>query len=51
MKTAIGALLICFTTLTAVAAKHPDFSGTCVLNPEKSKNIGMMSQSSYTGLQ
>lgn len=40
MKTVIAALLICFTSLTALAAKKPNFSGTWIFNPEKSRNIG-----------
>lgn len=47
MKSAI-ALLICFTNLVALAAKQPDFSGIWVFNPEKSKNVGMMSQMQMT---
>jgi len=48
MKTTIGALLICLTSIAAFAAKQPDFSGVWILNPEKSKNIGMMSQMKMT---
>ena len=43
MKTKIGMLLICIAGLTAFAANLPDFSGKWSFNPEKSKNIGMMS--------
>jgi hypothetical protein len=43
MKTKIGALLICFASVTAFAGDLPDFSGKWSFNPEKSKNIGMMS--------
>src|SRR3981081_4696749 len=35
---------LCLMTLTALAAKHTDFSGSWQLNPDKSKNIGMMAQ-------
>lgn len=34
--------------LTALAAKHPDFSGSWQFNADKSKNIGMMSQMTMT---
>jgi len=44
MKSAITVLLICLIGLTAFAAKRPDFSGTWIFNPDKSKNVGMMSQ-------
>lgn len=42
MKTTIVAL-ICLVTIAALAAKHPDFSGTWTFIPDQSKNIGMMS--------
>jgi len=48
MKSAIAVLLICLVGLTAFAAKRPDFSGTWIFNPDKSKNIGMMSQMRMT---
>ena len=48
MKTTIGALLICFASLAAFAANPPDFSGTWIFNPEKSKNISMMSDMKLT---
>src|SRR5215469_7994090 len=48
MKTKIGVLLICFASLTAFAANLPDFSGRWSFNPEKSKNIGMMSEMKMT---
>ena len=44
MKVATGVLLICSATIAAFAANKPDFSGTWIFSPEKSKNIGMMSQ-------
>lgn len=44
MKGATGVLLICFAAIAAFAANKPDFSGTWIFSPEKSKNIGMMSQ-------
>jgi len=34
----------CVTTVAAFAAHRADFSGSWQLNPEKSKNVGMMSQ-------
>lgn len=40
--------VMCLVALTALAAKHPDFSGSWQLNPDKSKNIGMMSQMAMT---
>lgn len=48
MKTKIGALLICFASLAALAANLPDFAGKWVFNPGKSKNIGMMSDMKMT---
>lgn len=39
---------MCLIAMTALAAKHPDLSGAWQLNPEKSKNIGMMSQMTMT---
>src|SRR5712692_9882258 len=36
--------VLCLMTAFAFAAKHSDFSGSWQFNPEKSKNIGMMSQ-------
>jgi hypothetical protein len=48
MKTTIGMLLICLASTAALAAKTPDFSGKWIFNPEKSKNIGMMSQMKMT---
>src|SRR5215469_16799778 len=35
---------LCVTTVAAFAAQRADFSGSWQLNPEKSKNVGMMSQ-------
>lgn len=48
MKPKLIIPLLCMVTMAALAAKHADFSGTWQLNPEKSKNIGMMSQMSMT---
>lgn len=48
MKTTIGVFVICLVSLAALAAKHPDFSGTWTFIPEQSKNIGMMSQMKMT---
>jgi len=48
MRKAITLLLICLLSLTALAAKRPDFSGTWIFNPDKSKTIGMMSQMKMT---
>ena len=49
MKTKIAALLlICFVTLPAHAANPPDFSGRWAFDPQKSKNIGMMSDMKLT---
>ena len=47
MKTTIVAL-ISLVTIAAVGAKHPDFSGTWTFIPDKSKNIGMMSEMKMT---
>jgi len=48
MKTNIGALLLCSASLAALGANIPDFSGRWIFNPEKSKNIGMMSDMKMT---
>lgn len=48
MKFTIGALLICVASIAGLAANGPVFSGAWVFNPEKSKNIGMMSQMKIT---
>lgn len=48
MKTTISVLLICVTTIAALAANRSEFSGTWVFDPEKSKNIGMMSEMKMT---
>src|SRR5580765_5110202 len=46
---AIGLILVlCFTAAVAFAQKHSDFSGAWELNPDKSKNIGMMAQMKMT---
>jgi len=48
MKNTIGALLFCLASIAALAANGPAFSGAWTFNPEKSKNIGMMSQMKMT---
>src|SRR6516162_5374289 len=48
MKNTIGALLICLASIVALAANGAAFSGAWTFNPEKSKNIGMMSQMKMT---
>lgn len=48
MKTTISVMVICLASLVALAAKRPDFSGTWIFSPEKSKNIGMMSEMKMT---
>jgi hypothetical protein len=48
MKKTIGFLLIGLVSLAALAAKHPDFSGSWTFSPQKSKNIGMMSEMKMT---
>ena len=48
MKKTIGFLLIGLVSFAPFRAKHPDFSGTWTLSPEKSKNIGMMSEMKMT---
>jgi len=42
LKQLVGTL--CVITAAAFAAQRTDFSGSWQLNPEKSKNVGMMSQ-------
>ncbi|HET6178215.1 MAG TPA: hypothetical protein VFE61_14865, partial [Candidatus Sulfotelmatobacter sp.] len=37
-------LTLCLTAGVAFAADHANFSGSWQFNPEKSKNVGMMSQ-------
>jgi hypothetical protein len=44
MKTTMFILALCLTATGAFAQKHNDFSGSWQFNPEKSKNVGMMSQ-------
>jgi hypothetical protein len=48
MKNVIIVLWICLLGATAFAAKRPQFSGTWMFNPDKSQNIGMMSQMKMT---
>lgn len=40
--------LLCLATVAAFAAQHSDFSGSWQFNPDKSKNVGMMSQMKMT---
>jgi hypothetical protein len=44
MKSTMFILALCLMATGAVAQKHSDFSGAWQFNPEKSKNVGMMSQ-------
>jgi hypothetical protein len=37
-------VFLCVTAVLAIAAERPNFSGSWQFNPEKSKNVGMMSQ-------
>lgn len=49
MKTSrIAMLLILAVSLSAFAAQRPEFSGIWIFNPDKSRNIGMMSQMQMT---
>lgn len=48
MKTVISAALICFAVTTTFAVRRPDFSGTWIINPEKSRSIGMMADMKMT---
>ncbi len=48
MKSKLLVCAMCLIAMTALAAKHTDFSGTWELNAEKSKNIGMMAQMRMT---
>ncbi len=48
MKRKLLAVGMCLVAVAALAAKHTDFSGTWQLNPDKSKNIGMMAQMEMT---
>lgn len=48
MKTTFGVLVIFLLGLSASAATPPDFSGTWAFIPEKSQNIGMMSEMKMT---
>lgn len=41
-------VLVVFSAAAPVS--HPDFSGTWIFNPAKSKNIGMMANADYTSL-
>jgi len=48
MKIRLLVPTICFLTIAAIAANHPDFSGSWQLNTSKSKNIGMMANMNMT---
>jgi hypothetical protein len=48
MKTTVFILALCLMATGAFAQKHSDFSGAWQFNPEKSKNVGMMSQMKMT---
>src|SRR5260370_36891291 len=48
MKVKLLIPMLCLMVVAAFAAKHADFSGSWQFNPEKSKNIGMMSQMKMT---
>lgn len=48
MKSAMFILALCLTATGTFAQKHSDFSGSWQFNPEKSKNVGMMSQMKIT---
>lgn len=48
MKTKIAVVVVCLASLVAPAANRADFSGTWVFSPEKSKNVGMMSEMKMT---
>jgi hypothetical protein len=46
-KIAAFVLVVLFAS---APASHPDFSGTWIFNPAKSKNIGMMANADYTSV-
>ena len=48
MKAKVFSLALCLMATGAFAQKHGDFSGAWQFNPEKSKNVGMMSQMKMT---
>ena len=48
MRAKLFSLALCLMATGAFAQKHGDFSGAWQFNPEKSKNIGMMSQMKMT---
>src|SRR6266851_861643 len=48
MKVKLLSSMLCLMVVAAFAAKRTDFSGVWVFNPEKSKNVGMMSQMKMT---
>src|SRR6266404_9719964 len=48
MKVKLLRSMLCLMVVAAFAAKRTDFSGSWQFNPEKSKNIGMMSQMKMT---
>lgn len=43
LRSSLTLILLAAFTVLAAAAQPPDFSGTWVLNPARSKNLGMMS--------
>lgn len=48
MKIRVVMLLICAAAILAFAGQGPDFSGTWIFSPPKSRDIGMMSQMTMT---
>src|SRR6185437_7520312 len=48
MKRILGVAALLFSSISGLAAARPDFSGTWTFVPEKSKNIGMMTQMRMT---
>jgi hypothetical protein len=48
MKTKMFVPVLCLIAAVTFAQKHSDFSGSWQFNPEKSKNVGMMSQMKMT---
>ena len=48
MKVKLLISMLCLMVVAAFAAKHTDCSGSWQFSPEKSKNVGMMSQMKMT---
>lgn len=48
MKTSTIAMLLILAAISAFAVQRPEFSGIWIFNPDKSRNIGMMSQMKMT---